>query len=366
MPEEDAIPVARAEIDALDDRLLALLEERAQLAQRIGAEKQKEGSRTFAVPEREAQILRRLQEQASVLPPAAVSAIYREIISACLACEAPVSVAYFGPAGTFTHEAALKLFGHAADLQPMKTIEATFAAAEKETCQFAVVPFENSAAGTVGATMDALVHTPLSINGETVLRIRHNLLCAGADTPVADIAEVHAHPQALEQCRQWLQANAPHAALHAADSTAAAAQIAADAGNAAGKKIAAIGSAVAGEMYNLATLAAGIEDLANNSTRFLMLGLRAPKPSGADKTSFIMCVRDEPGAMFKTLKPMADNNVNMVKLESRPSRERLWEYLFFVDFIGHREDAAAQTALAQVQERASFMKILGSYPQAAA
>lgn len=369
MAADDTLGEARAQIDALDDQLLALLEQRAQLAKRVGEHKQKEqqeqqgGGACFAVPEREAAILRRLQENSTLLKPH-IAAIYREVISACLACEAPVKVAYLGPEGTFTHQAALKMFGSAAVLQPMRGIEATLAAAEKELCDFAVLPFENSAAGTVGEAMDALAHTTLSINGEAVLRIRHNLLAVDSALPLAEVREVHAHPQALEQCRKWLVANVGAAKLHVADSNAAAAEIAARRGAQDEPGVVAIGSAAAGTLYNLATLAASIEDFDNNSTRFLMLGRRRTAPSGADKTSFIMSVRDEPGAMFDVLKPLADNNVNMVKLESRPSRERLWEYFFFVDFIGHRDDAAASAALAEVERRASFMKILGSYPQA--
>ncbi len=356
----DTLKKYRTQIDALDDEILALLEKRAQVAQQVGEEKRQQNMPYFSVVEREAQILRRQKENSTLLAPH-ITAIYREIIAACLACEQPVQVAYLGPTGTYTHEAALKMFGHAAVLSPMETIEATLLTAEKGDCDFAVLPFENSAAGTVGATMDALVHTPLVINGETVLRIRHNLLSADDTLTPATVKEIHAHPQALEQCRGWIEKNAPQATLHAADSNAAAAKLATTS-KAAGMAI--IASHTAQEIYQLSRLAENIEDFNNNSTRFLILGQQQPQPSGADKTSFIMSVKEEAGAMFRVLKPLADNNINMTKFESRPARGQLWEYLFFIDCIGHQQNVALTTALAEVKQRASFIKILGSYPQA--
>lgn len=359
MSASDKINTYRKQIDALDERLLLLLEKRARLAQKIGAEKSRRQITNFSVIEREAAILRRLTKNSTLLKPH-VAAIYREIISACLACEKPVSAAYLGPAGTYTHEAALKMFGHAARLAANATIETVIKAAENEQCDYAVVPFENSAAGTVGETMDSLVHTPLSINGEVILRIRHNLLAADKRNKPTDIRHIYAHPQALEQCRRWLKENTPRAALHPADSNAAAAATAAKKGGA----TAAIGSRTAQELYRLAVIAPDIEDFSTNSTRFLILGRQTCAPSGQDKTSFIMTVKDAPGAMFEVLQPFSDNTVNMVKLESRPMPDRLWEYMFFVDCIGHRDDRATAAALAEVAARAPFIKILGSYPQA--
>lgn len=348
----------RKEIDALDDQLLDLLEARARLAQVVGEEKRAQQLATYSVPEREAEILRRLKKNSTLLKPH-IEAIYREIISACLACEKPASVAYLGPAGTYSHDAALKMFGHAAQLSPETTIEAVISEAEKQHCDFAIVPFENSAAGTIGSALDALFHTPLTIVGETILRIRHNLLAAGQPALNA-VREVYAHPQALEQCRGWLENHLPRARQHPADSNAAAAEIAAKSG----KVTAAICSLAAGELYRLTPLAKDIEDVSNNSTRFLVLGRQQPAATGADKTSFIMTVKDEPGAMFKVLKPLSDSGINMVKLESRPVRGRLWEYMFFIDCIGHQQEAVMAAVLRKVKRRAAFMKILGSYPQA--
>ena len=359
MSISDKIKTYRKQIDTLDERLLTLLEKRARLAQKIGEEKKRRGLTNFTVIEREAAILRQIRKNSTLLKPH-ITAIYREIISACLACEKPVSVVYLGPEGTYTHEAALKMFGHAASLTAAETIEAAIKTAEKEQCDYAIVPFENSAAGSVGATMDALLHTPLIINSEIILRIRHNLLTADKHSKPGDIRNIYAHPQALEQCRRWLKENAPRAALHPADSNAAAAALAAKKGGTA----AAIGSRPAQELYRLTTIAEGIEDYSTNSTRFLILGRQPCAASGQDKTSFIMTVRDAPGAMFEVLQPFSDNNVNMVKLESRPMPDRLWEYMFFVDCIGHRDDPATAKALAGVAARAPFMKILGSYPQA--
>lgn len=350
----------RRRIDALDDELLALLEARAGLAREVGEIKRRAGMRVFSVAEREAQVVRRLREAGGVMAPH-VAAIYREIMSACLACEKPAAVAYFGPAGTWTHEAALKMFGHAAVLHPMPTIEATVGEAEKEQCDFAVVPFENSSAGTVGVTVDVLARTPLSINGEVMVRVRHNLLCADEAAPER-LTTIYAHPLAFEQCRRWLDANAPQATRLAAESNAAATRTVAEMRGG----VAAIGSLAARDIYELTLVAADIADFDNNSTRFLVLGRRAPAPSGDDKTSFIMTVKDAPGAMFEVFQPLRREGVNMEKLESRPIPGRLWEYLFFVDCAGHRDDPALVAALAGVRELAASMNILGSYPRAGA
>ena len=350
----------RKSIDAADDNIVRLLEERAALAKQVGEAKRAAGERVFAVPEREAEVLRRARRGGSLLKKR-LPAIYREIISACLECEEPASAAYLGPQGTYSHEAALALMGAAARLRPVASIAAAVAEAETGRAQFAIVPFENSSAGTVRATMDSLARAPLFINAEHIMRIRHRLLVAQAGGKLQQIKEVFGHPQALEQCRRWLERNLPQAALRAESSSSAAAKRVAQAG---GRRAAAIGSALAGQTQKLHTQAEDIEDFANNSTRFLMLAARQTRPTGKDKTSFIMATPHKAGAMFGVLRSLAKEGVNMTKLESRPVEGRLWEYSFFIDVEGHAQDAAVARALLGVRKHAASFKLLGSYPQA--
>ena len=327
----------------------------------VGKAKQAKGLQNFAVPEREEEILRRVGKQGTLLQKH-LPAIYREIISACLACEKPVSAAYLGPIGTYSHEAALHMLGTAAVLSPLTTISTAINSTEKEQTDFSIVPFENSAAGMVGETADCLINTNLKINAEYVLRIRHRMLVSKAHdgVPLADIKAVYAHPQPLEQCRRWLATHMPRAILHTADSTAAAAtQIAKSK-----RAEAAIGSALARDLHQLAELADSIEDFPNNSTRFLMLGHRDTEPTKNDKTSFIITTPDKPGSMYRVLQPLATHGISMTKLESRPAQGRLWEYSFFIDIHGHQKTPKIARALAEMQKSAASFKILGSYPAA--
>ena len=346
----------RAQIDAADDQIAALLSRRAKIAEAVGALKQKRGWRNFADPDRERQILRRIAPMAKPLPPDHVAAVFREIISACLAREKPAVAAFLGPEGSFCHAAALRVFGHAAELIPVANIPAVVREAEKESRDCAVVPIENSTAGAVGAALDALMETPLVIRGETTLRIRHNLLAREKRAP-AEFARIFAHPQAFAQCELWLGKNAPQAEHVLCESNSAAA------GRAAECDGAAIAPLLAAEIFNLEIAAADIEDSAMNATRFFILGPEAPPSSGFDKTAMVMAVREEAGALFDALRPLAENAVNMTKLESRPSRGRAWEYVFFVEMEGHRDDAPVAKALAEIRKRASFVKWLGSYPR---
>ena len=358
MTMKDDLSDIRIRIDRLDDELLELLRQRAELA--ICAGKTKKSGSVFLRPEREAEIIRRLSKQGGVLPDASIAAIYREIISACLAGERAQRIAYLGPQGTYSYDAARKHFGHAAEFLPAKTIAAVLREVEKENCDFAVVPLENSTEGTVGATMDALLETPLMIGGEIMLRIRHNLLSRAAD--LGAIRSIHAHPQALAQCRRWLEDNVANISRIAGESNAAAAAHAA-----ADETAAAIASLSAASIFNLSVLADDIEDSAFNTTRFLILGRAQPAPSGVDKTSFIMTTRHESGAMLRLLEPMARAGVSMTKLESRPSHGQLWEYFFYVDVTGHLQDANGGVAasLDEIKSLAPRLKILGSYPCAA-
>lgn len=359
---ETGLPEVRVQIDAVDDELLALLRRRADLTTTAGKIKQAAGAKTFARPEREADILRRLAPGGGALTESSVRTIFREIISACLAIEQPQTVCYLGPPHTFTHEAARKYFGGDARYESADTVRAVFGRAEKELCHFAVVPFENSGEGTVGDTFNMLLETPLFICGETTLRVRHNLLAA-ADLSAAEIESVYAHPQALAQCRKWLARNAPQAAKHAMESNAAAASYVAKQGG----KIAAIASASAGRHYEMSTVAADIEDSAFNSTRFLTLGTVRPGPSAADKTSFIihMAASNKSGTLYELLEPMSRLGVNMTKFESRPAHGKFGEYFFYVDIDGHQEDDTVAQTLDEIRARAAFIKVLGSYPRAA-
>ena len=270
----------RREIDALDDRLLALLEERAKLTSQVGDLKRAHHYKTYAVLEREAEIIDRLRQKSALLQPY-IAPIYREIISACVSFERPTAVAYLGPEGTFSHEAALKNFGHSAQLKPMPGITAAFHEAGKSAVDFAVVPFENSAIGAVGETLDELLATPLQVSGEVLLRIRHNLLVppSHADKTPADIVEIHAHPQALGQCRQWLRMHAPQAELRASVSTAAAATKLGE-----GKDgVAVIGSSLAQEIYGLSALPKTSRTTQTTAPASSSLAARRPSPPAATK-----------------------------------------------------------------------------------
>ncbi|MGI9297146.1 MAG: prephenate dehydratase [Gammaproteobacteria bacterium] len=360
---ETGLPEVRAQIDAADDEMLALLRRRARLTAEAGKIKRAAGAKVFARPEREADILRRLAPGGGALSESSVRTIFREIISACLALEKPQTVCYLGPPHTFTHEAARKHFGGGAQYESAETVRAVFARAEKGLCDFAVAPFENSGEGTVGDTFEMLMETPLAVCGETTLRVRHNLLAAESPAP-SEIKTIYAHPQAFAQCRRWLGENAPRAALFPAESNAAAARHVAE-NKPSGA--AAIASQSAGTHYRLQTVAADIEDSADNRTRFLTLGTESPAPSAADKTSFIMhmAASDRAGTLYQLLEPLSRLGVNMTKFESRPARGKFGEYFFYVDIDGHREDAAAAQALDEIRGRAAFLKVLGSYPRAA-
>lgn len=351
----DTIPELRARIDAVDEQVLQLLNERARIAHRIGEIK---GGAPAYRPEREAQVLRRLQElNAGPLPASAVRHLFTEVISACRALEQDLAVAYLGPRGTFSEEAALRHFGAGVRVIPCASIDDAFRCVESGQAGFAVVPVENSTEGAVGRSMDLLVSTSASICGEVALPVHQCLM--GREPDLAAVRRVYGHAQSLGQCRGWLAEHLPGAEQVPVGSNAEGAQRAA--GDAAG---ACLGSATAAPLYELSVLAHSIEDRANNITRFLVLAAESAPASGRDKTSLIVSARNRPGAMHELLEPLARHGVSMTRLESRPSRAGLWEYLFFIDLEGHQTDHALAFALADLQARASFLKILGSYPAA--
>jgi chorismate mutase / prephenate dehydratase len=357
----DEIQKLRREIDALNDELAALIQRRAALAQKIGALK---GGAPAYRPEREAEILRRVAKTNSgPLGPEQMVAVFREVISACRALEQPTKVAYLGPAGTFSEMAVLEQFGHAAEALACASIDEAFRAAETGGAQFAVVPVENSTEGAIGRTLDLLLATPLKICAEVVLRVHQNLMRKGKGTKgkLHGVKRVYSHQQSLAQCQKWLAQNLPGAERIAVASNAEAARLAAKE-----KAACAIGPKLAAARYGLEVIAADIEDEASNRTRFAVLGALEPGPSGRDATSLVMSAPNRPGAVHALLEPFARNRVSMSRLESRPTRVGQWEYYFYVDLEGHRDDAPLAAALGELQKLAPFLKILGSYPRAAA
>ncbi len=346
----------RTAIDAVDARILVDLNERAKLARAIGTLKVGQAYR----PEREAQVLRRIKEtNAGPLSSESVAALFREIMSACLALERPITAAYLGPRGTFSEVAAVKHFGIAADALAQPSIDEVFRAVESGKADFGVVPVENSTEGAVGRSLDLMPQTPMKVCGEVLIRIHHHLMCKAPSADIKSFKRIFSHGQTLGQCHEWLNTHVPNAERVAVASNAEAARRAAEeAGSAA------VAGQMAAEHYGLTILASNIEDEPNNTTRFLVLGDYAPRPSGRDKTSLVLSARNRAGAVYEMLTPFATRGVSMTKFESRPSKVALWEYLFFVDIEGHRDDAHVAAALEEVGRIAGYIKVLGSYPVA--
>lgn len=349
----------RQEIDSIDAQLLELLNRRARCAQQVGEIKARYGAAGHIYrPEREAQVLRRLQDlNQGPLPDESITFFFREVMSACLSLEEPLGVAFLGPLGTFSESAAVKQFGHAAKLLPCASIDEVFREVEAGHAEYAVAPVENSTEGAVGRTMDLLLQTPLQICGEVVVRIHQNLLSKAPD--LKSVSKVYSHAQSLAQCHEWLNRMLPGVERIAVASNALAAQMAAEEEGAA-----AIAGEAAGERYQLQVLAACIEDEPNNTTRFVVLGRHDAGPSGRDKTSLIMSAPNRSGALHDLLKPLAEAGVSMNRLESRPARQGLWEYVYYVDVEGHRQSPAVAAALQELAGRAAYLKVLGSYPVA--
>jgi chorismate mutase/prephenate dehydratase len=354
-----ALGRVRDEIDAIDGELLALLNRRARCAQRIGQIKSQHGEGGFVYrAEREAQVLRRLQEtNPGPLANENVTWLFRQVMSLCLSLEQPLSVAFLGPLGTFSESASVRHFGHAASLLPQISIDDVFREVESGHADFAVVPIENSTEGAIGRTLDLLLTTPLKICGEVILRIHQHLLSNAVE--LASIKRVYSHAQSLAQCHEWLNRSLPAAQRIPVGSNAQAAQQAA-----ADPESAAIAGDSAAERYALPKLAASIEDEPNNTTRFVVLGRHDAGASGRDKTSLVMSAPNRTGALGYLLAPFTESGVSMTRLESRPARHTLWEYVFFVDIDGHRDDANVSAALAELARRAAYLKTLGSYPVA--
>ncbi|MBI3935555.1 MAG: prephenate dehydratase [Betaproteobacteria bacterium] len=350
----DRLKKIRDRIDALDDRILKLFNSRARLAQRVARLKNGAVYR----PEREAQVLRRLQyRNAGPLSGHAVARLFSEIMSACRALQDALAVAYLGPRGTFSEEAVLKHFGGLTAAVPCSSIDEVFREVETGAVGYGVVPVENSTEGAVGRTLDLLLATPLKICGEVMLPVHQCLMNKSGGR--AEVRRIYSHTQSLAQCHEWLNQHHPKAERVAVVSNAEAARLAG-----LDRRAAAVAGRTAAERYGLAIIARNIEDDPKNTTRFLVLATHDAAPSGADKTSLIMSARNVPGAMHDLLTPLAKYQVSMTRLESRPSRTGLWEYVFYVDVEGHQRDANLAKALAELERRASFLKDLGSYPAA--
>jgi chorismate mutase/prephenate dehydratase len=351
--------LVRDEIDAIDGQLLDLLNRRARCAQQVGTIKAQHGEAGFIYrPEREAQVLRRIQQiNPGPLSNESVTWFFREVMSACLSLEEPLGIAFLGPLGSFTGCAAVKHFGHAARLMPQASIDDVFREVEAGHANYAVAPIENSTEGAIGRTLDLLLGTPLKICGEVVLRIHQNLMTRAAS--LAEVKTVYSHAQSLAQCHEWLNHALPGVPRISVGSNSQAAQMAA-----ADPSAAAIAGEAAAELYELPILMPNIEDEPNNTTRFVVLGRQETGASGRDKTSLIMSTTNQTGALSTLLAPFSDAGVSLTRLESRPARHTLWEYVFFVDIEGHRDDPAVATALAELGRRAAYLKVLGSYPVA--
>lgn len=356
MEPEAGVKSLRQKIDALDGRILALLNERAKLALEVGRVKSRSQMDPYN-PQREEEILKRLESlNRGPFPQRAISPVFREIISACRSLEAELIVAYLGPPATHTHLACIERFGSSARAMPKESIQEIFEAVEKERANFGVVPIENSTEGVVNRTLDMFIDSEVKICGEVLIRISHDLLSQGGKP--GDIEKIYSHPQALAQCRRWLGQNLPHVELAETVSTAKAAQMAAG-----DPKAAAIASSFASHLYGLRVIESRIEDYSHNYTRFLVLGRQICGPTGKDKTSLLFSIPDSPGSLYQVLRPFSEKSINLTKIESRPIKDQPWEYVFFLDFEGHTRDAHIQEAVSELKKNVLFLKFLGSYPR---
>ncbi len=344
----------RKEIDDIDSKLVQLLNERAKRVLGVAKVKRREKMGYYS-PGRERSILNRLiKENKGPLSNENLSEIIRFILKVSLSLEKKLRIVYFGPPATFTHLAAMQKFGQEVNLVPAKSIAEIFARVEKKQADFGVVPVENSTEGVVNYTLDMFLDSNLKICAEVILEIYHHLLGRGE---LKEVKNVYSHPQALAQCRSWLEENLPEVRLIEVESTARAAQLAAKE-----MKTAAIASDVAANLYKLNIIASRIEDLSNNYTRFLVIGRGYSERSGEDKTSILFSIKDRVGALYNMLSPFRRHGINLTKIESRPTKRKAWEYVFFVDFFGHKDEENVKKALSELEEQCFFLKILGSYP----
>jgi chorismate mutase / prephenate dehydratase len=356
LTKEKTLRGLRRDIDDIDDRILDLLNQRASLVIEVGKLKSSE-HRDFYVPSREREIFERLTaKNKGPFSNKGLKSVFREIISASLALEAPLKVAFFGPKATFTHMAAMQHFGLSAELVPQKSIPAVFEDVEKGRAQYGVIPVENSTEGMVSHTLDMFMQSDLKINAEVMLEVHHYLLSRTGR--IEDIKRINSHPQPIAQCRNWLAEHLPDVPVMDVASTAVAAQIAGEDDTAA-----AIASELAATLYDLKVVEARIEDQVNNFTRFLIIGKNMAEKSGDDKTSLMFSVKDEIGILYRMLEPFSKRGINLSKIESRPLKRKAWEYIFFLDFAGHITDLSVAEAIQELKGCCQFVKVLGSYPR---
>lgn len=351
----------RKKIDSIDAKILELLNDRAQASKQIGKIKKKEGRGIYS-PEREKEVLERLKSMnQGPVTPQAIEAIYREIMSSSISLEKEVRIAYLGPEFTYTHQAAMKKFGASVNYFPCTNISDVFAEVERGRSDYGVVPVENSTEGAVNYTLDMFIESSLKICAELYLVINHYLLSNAAS--LKTINQIYSIPQALAQCRLWLESNLPAAKLMPTTSTAEAARYVAEHPQFK-NEIACVASSLAAKEYRLKILAPSIEDNANNTTRFIVISRSDCRPTGKDRTSIAFAVKDRVGALHDILLPFQAHKINLTKIESRPSKKKAWNYYFFVDFEGHAEEPRVQKTLEILEKNCTFLRILGSYPKA--
>jgi chorismate mutase/prephenate dehydratase len=359
---DDALAKLRDQIDAIDDKLLELFNQRARCAVEVAEVKrshnQDDDGINFFRPDREAQVIQRIKRlNQGPLSDEEVGRLIREVMSACLALEQPLKVAYLGPEGTFTQSAALKHFGHSVSTVPMSSIPDVFNSVEAGHADYGLVPVENSTEGVISHTLDMFIDSSLKVCGEVEIRIHHHL--ANKTQDMSKVKRIYSHQQSFAQCRRWLDQNCPGIERIPVSSNAEAARLAAEETDAA-----AICGLSAVEIFGLKICYENIEDLSDNTTRFVIIGNHDVDPSGKDKTSLLISTRNEPGALLRLLQPLADNDISMNKIESRPAQGHKWAYVFFIDIDGHQQDADVTRALEALRQQASLFKILGSYPKA--
>ena len=352
---EELLKPLREQIDALDRQLLVLLNQRAEVAQQVGHVKALTDAPVFR-PEREAQVLRNVAARnPGPLHDGDVQTIFREVMSACRALEKRLTVAFLGPAGTYSEQAVFRQFGQAVEALPCVSIDEVFRATEAGTAEFGVVPVENSNEGAVNRTLDLLLQTSLIISGEISLPVHHSLMTRSGT--MEGVQRICSHSQSLAQCQNWLNQNYPQIPRQSVASNGEAARIAAEEPG-----TAAIAGESAGSRYGLQLVRSHIQDDPHNRTRFAVIGRQRPAPSGNDHTSVVLSVPNKAGAVYALLAPLASHGVSMTRFESRPARTGAWEYYFYVDLEGHAEDEKMRRALAELEQSAAFFKLLGSYP----
>jgi len=345
----------RREIDEIDNEVLTLLNKRAEKVIKIAHIKRNEKAKFYS-PEREREILKRIISlNKGPFPDDTLKTIYREILSASLSLEEPLRVACLGPLATFTHLAALRHFGSSASFVPMESIRGVFDAVDTGKAEFGVVPIENSNEGVISSTLDLFMDYELKVSAEVMLEISHNLLSKSGD--MVKIKKVYSHPQATAQCRQWLESKLPKVPIFETTSTARAAELASE-----DEEAAAIASELAAKTYDLHFVEKNIGDSRHNFTRFLVISKEHPCKTGKDKTSIMFSIKDRPGALHDVLTPFKKAKINLTKIESRPSKRRAWEYIFFVDMEGHMDDRKVRKAIESMKESCFYVRILGSYP----